>query len=256
MTFTLYNARGMRVGIDAHDASVQSWCAPDRYGRMADVLAAAPAPPLPGGWQGQMPDEGSLLLHLSRDGLSARLHFRLDDDGSLRLECEAVAVADAVARLRLPAPRFNLQGPSSSVADHVLRLLASRFRPAGLPQQEPSDVAGSAFDFRHPAPMGARLAWPALAGGSGFDHDFFLAADGALREAARVADPASGRVLRFLSTQDGLHLRSDAGGFCCAMQALELPPGQCVRLALAYRLGVQDIDDFDISEPVSMMLNK
>jgi hypothetical protein len=29
-----------------------------------------------------------------------------------------------------------------------------------------------------------------------------------------------------------------------------------MRFTLAYRLGVQDIDAFDISEPVSMMSNK
>lgn len=257
--FTLYNARGMRVAIDSHDASLQAWWAPDRYGRMADVLAAsAPLAPSLAGWQGGMPDEGSLLLHFSRDGLSACLHYRLGDDGSLHLVCEATA--DAVSRLRLPAPWFNLQGGSTSVADHVLCLAAGRCRPAGRWMQEPCDVAGSALDFRQPAPMGTRLGWPALAGAHGFDHDFYCADAGLSREAgmqaARVADPASGRVLRVSTTQNGLHLRSDAGGFCCAAQALELLPGQCARLALSYRLGVQDIDDFDISEPVSMMLNK
>ncbi len=255
MSFTLYNARGTRVVIDAHDASLQAWWAPDRYGRMADVLAAAaPSEPALAGWQGGMPDDGSVLLHLSQNGLSARLHYRLGDDGSLYLDCEATA--GAVSRLQLPAPRFNLQGQGASVADHVLRLASSRCRSAGRLQEEPCDVAGSAFDFRQPAPLGARLGWPALAGTPGFDHDFFLAGGGLLREAARVADPASGRVLRFSSTQDGLHLRSDTGGFSCAMQIVELLPGQSARLAFSYRLGVQDIDDFDISEPVSMMLNK
>ncbi|NBV16554.1 hypothetical protein [Janthinobacterium sp.] len=258
-TFTLYNARGMRVVIDSHDASLQAWWAPDRYGRMADVLAVtAPLAPSLAGWQGQMPDEGSLLLHWSRDGLSARLLYRLGDDGSLHLACEATA--DAVSRLQLPAPWFNLHGRNTNVADHVLRLVAGRCRPAGRLTEEPCDVAGSALDFRQPAPMGTRLGWPSLAGAAGFDHDFYCADGGPSREAgteaARVADPASGRVLRVSTTQNGLHLRSDAGGFCCAAQALELLPGQCARLALSYRLGVQDIDDFDISEPVSMMLNK
>lgn len=252
---SLHNARGMRVAINADDASLQSWRAPDRYGRMADVLAASAAPvPALAGWQGQMPGEGSLLLHLARDGLKARLLYRLDDDGSLHLDCEVAARAESA--FLLPAPRFNLQGRGASVADHVLRLAAGRCRPAGRPHEEPGDVAGSAFDFRQPAPVGARLAWPALAGMAGFDHDFYAAEDIGQRVAAIVAEPASGRVLRFSSTQAGFHLRSDAGGFSCAMQALKMPPGASARLVLIYRLGVQDMDDFDISEPVSMPLNK
>jgi aldose 1-epimerase len=253
--FSLHNARGMRVAINAHDASVHSWWAPDRYGRMADVLAAtAPLAPVLTGWQGGMSGEGSLLLHLAHEGLSARLLYRLGDDGSLHLDCEVTVPADSL--FLLPAPRFNLQGRSSSVADHVLRLAASRCRPAGRPHEEPADVAGSAFDFRQPAPVGARLAWPALAGMAGFDHVFYAGENGGQRVAALVAEPASGRVLRFSSTQAGFHLRSDAGGFSCAMQALEMPPGASARLALIYRLGVQDMDVFDISEPVSMPLNK
>lgn len=254
-THTLCNARGMRVAIDTRDASLQSWWAPDRYGRMADVLAAA-APPAPSlaHWQAGKHDARSLLLHLSQDGLAARLLYRLGDDGSLQLDCEVTA--DDAASFLLPAPLFNLQGRQTGVGDHVLRLVADRYLPAGWPQAAPRDVAGSALDFRQPAPMGARLAWPALAGTDGFKHDFFLPDGGQLREAALLADPASGRVWHFSSTQAGFHLRSDARSFSCAMQALELLPGQSVRLALSYRLGVQDMDIFDISEPVSMMLNK
>jgi aldose 1-epimerase len=36
--FTLQNAHGMRVMISEHGAALVSWWAPDRYGRMADVL--------------------------------------------------------------------------------------------------------------------------------------------------------------------------------------------------------------------------
>ena len=254
-TFTLHNARGMRVAIDAHDASLRSWWAPDRYGRTADVVAGVSLPlPALTGWQGNMPDDASLLLYLSQHAVSARLHYRLGDDGSLHLDCEATAQADT--SFWLPAPMFNLQGRCTSVADHVLRLAAGRYGSAGRLWEEPRDVAGSAFDFRQPAPLGARLAWPALAGMAGFDHDFFRDEDDRLREAAHVADPASGRVLRFSSTQAAFHLRTDARCFSCATQSLALLSGQAAGLASIYRLGVQDMDAFDISEPVSMMLNK
>ena len=255
--FTLHNARGMRVAIDAHDASVRAWWAPDRYGRLADVLGAAPpAARAPTGWQCAPPDDGHLLLHLAQDGLTVRLAYRLDDDGSLHLDC--IATADTVSRFALAAPRFNLQGRRASVGDHVLRLAADRYWPwpGGCAGDAPLDVAGSAFDFRQPAPLASRLAWPALVNLPGFGHDFYWEGSGQLREAARVADPASGRVLRFSSTQESCHLYSDTRCFSLLAQGVEVQPGQVMRFDVAYRLGVQDIDAFDISEPVSMMSNK
>ncbi|MCM2565959.1 hypothetical protein [Janthinobacterium kumbetense] len=255
MMHLLRNARGMRVAIDTHDASVRAWWAPDRYGRLADVLGAAPpAARSSTGWQCASPDDGHLQLQLAQDGLSVRLSYRFDDDGSLHLDC--VATSDTVSRFALAAPRFNLQGNHASVGDHVLRLAADRYWPGGGTGGSPHDVAGSAFDFRQPAPLASRLAWPALAHLPGFRHDFYWTGSGQLREAARVADPASGRVLRFSSTQDSCHLYSDARCFSLLAQDVQLQPGQARCFNLAYRLGVQDIDAFDISEPVSMMSNK
>lgn len=253
----LRNARGMRVAIDAHDASVRAWWAPDRYGRLADVLGAAlPVARSSAGWQCASPGDGHLQLQLAQDGLSVRLTYRLDDDGSLQLDC--VATADTVSRFSLAAPRFNLQGRRAAVGDHVLRLAADRYRPwpGGSAGDAALDVAGSAFDFRQPAPLASRLAWPALVNLPGFRHDFYWTGGGQMREAAQVADPASGRVLRFSSTQDSCHLYSDLRCFSLLAQGVEVQPGEAMRFTLAYRLGVQDIDAFDISEPVSMMSNK
>jgi len=255
MMHTLRNARGMRVAINAHDASVRAWWAPDRYGRLADVLGAAPpAARSSTGWQCAPPEGGNLLLRLAQDGLSVHLAYRLDEDGSLHLDC--VATAETVSLFALAAPRFNLQGRGAAVADHVLRLAADRYWPGGRTGEAPLDVAGSAFDFRQPAPLASRLAWPALAHLPGFRHDFYWTGSGQLHEAARVADPASGRVLRFSSTQESCHLYSDARCFSLLAQDVQLLPGQVMRFKLAYRLGVQDLDAFDISEPVSMMSNK
>ncbi|MGK5026950.1 hypothetical protein [Janthinobacterium sp. RB2R34] len=249
------NHRGMRVQVNPVEASLQAWWAPDRYGRLADVLGhamAAPAADVPGAhWHCEAASDAALELSLARDGLCVRLRYRLEDNGGLRIDCEAVAIAPA--RIGLAAPAFNLHG-GGMVADHVLRVAADHYLPAaGV-----TEVAGSAFDFRQPAPLGARLAWPGAqpAGTVGFDHGFCLAADGLLREAARVADPASGRELRFFTTQPRLRLQSDQHRFCLATEALELPCGAAARHTFVYRLGVQDIDAFDISESVSVALNK
>ena len=247
---TLRNARGMRVLVNPVDATLCGWWAPDRYGRLADVLEQAPiaAAASPAQWQCDAASDASLELRLAQDGLCVKLRYRLEDNGGLRIDCEAVAIAPA--RIDLCAPAFNLHG-GGIVADHVLRLAADRY----LPAQGVTDVAGSAFDFRQPAPLGARLAWPGAqpAGSEGFDHGFCLAGDGLLREAARVADPASGRELRFFTTQPRLHLHSDSRHFCLAAEALDVPCGAVTRHTFVYRLGVQDIDAFDISESVSML---
>lgn len=255
---TLCNSRGMRVQVNPHDASLESWWAPDRYGRLADVLEHAIAKPASEAaaprWQCDAASDAGLELRLAQDGLWVRLRYRLQDNGGLRIDCEAVAIAPA--RIGLAAPAFNLHG-GGMVADHVLRVAADHYVPA-LPAADVIDVAGSAFDFRHPAPLGARLAWPGAqpAGTVGFDHGFCLAGDGLLREAARVADPASGRELRFFTTQPRLHLQSDSRRFCLATETLEIPCGAAMRHTFVYRLGVQDIDAFDISESISVALNK
>ncbi|MGK5077472.1 hypothetical protein [Janthinobacterium sp. HLX7-2] len=246
MSHTLRNGRGMRVEVNTHNASLLSWQAPDRYGRMADVLAAVPlaAPSLTGWWCTAL-GEASMLLQLAHEGRLLALHFQLDGDGTLHIEGDAIF---------LPAPCFNLQGHGAGVGDHVLRLAASRYFPGAVAQAR--EVAGSAFDFRQPAPLGARLVWPELAGAPGFAHDFCLAGTSGLHEAARVSDPASGRILRFSSTLPALHLRSDGGCFCLASPRLGRASGSTLQASVAYRLGVQDMDVFDISEAVSMMLNK
>ena len=249
---TLSNSRGMRVQVNPHDASLQAWWAPDRYGRLADVLEHAIAKPAGEAaaphWQCEAASDAGLELRLAQDGLCVRLRYRLEDNGGLHIDCEAVAIAPA--RIGLAAPAFNLHG-GGMVADHVLRLAADHYLQAAAV----TEVAGSAFDFRQPAPLGARLAWPGAqpAGTVGFDHGFCLAGDGLLREAARVADPASGRELRFFTTQPRLHLHSDSQRFCLATETLDVPCGAVTRHSFVYRLGVQDIDAFDISESVSML---
>lgn len=251
----LRNGRGMRVMVNAFDASLAAWWAPDRYGRQADVLAGCSSAPAPGSrepWQCEASGESTLALRMARDGLCVRLRYRLEEDGALRIDCEAVALSPA--RVSLSAPSFNLHG-GGGVGDHVLRLAADRYLPPAGASTGAAEVAGSAFDFRQAAPLGARLAWPGVQvpGANGFNHGFCLRSDGLLHEAARVADPASGRELRFFTTQPQLHLHSDASRFCLASQVLDVPSGAAARHTVVYRLGVQDVNAFEISEKVSML---
>jgi aldose 1-epimerase len=72
-------------------------------------------------------------------------------------------------------------------------------------------VAGTPFDFRAGVEVGARIRddHPQLRVGRGYDHNFCLGpATGEPRFAARLAEPASGRVLELFTNQPGLQVYS------------------------------------------------
>lgn len=330
--FTLRNANDMRLTISERGAALVSWWAPDRYGKVADVLLGyrdaegyadnsayfgavigrwanriargrfmldgAPVQAavndrgnhLHGGdtgfhkarWKLSASDAGVSLRLSSPDGdggfpgkLDVRVHYRLDDEGRLTIDFEAVA--DAPTPVNLTAhPYFNLNGGSADVGDHMLQIDADFYLetdPGGIPVGVAA-VAGTPFDFRQPAAIGPRLGWPdaqiRLAGG--FDHCYCvkphaMGRTGPLREVARVVDPGSGRRLQVSTTEPGLQFYSGnrldgvhgrAGrpyarhdGFCleahaypdqlngqCA-SAVILRPGQVYRQTTVYRLSLQ-----------------
>lgn len=324
---TLRNARGMRVTISTRGATLVSWWAPGRDGRLADVLLGFPdaagyldnAPyfgaqvgrvanriagarftlddrlyrldrndgdnQLHGGAHGfhqatwsAAPHAGGLLFRLHSPAgqggypgnVDVSVLYRLDDDGALSIEYEAGT--DAATPLALTShPYFNLNGGASGIGDHLLRIDADEYLPVGpdLVPSGRSGVTGSAFDFREPAPIGARLGRldPQVAQAGGFDHCFCLRdAAGALRAVAYVIDPASGRQLTVSTTEPGLQFYSGnflAGvqgrapapyaahdGFCLEAQTLPnqvngpdaeaviLRPGRVYRQTTVYRLAV------------------
>lgn len=233
--FTLRNANDMSVTISEHGGMLCSWRAPDRYGRMAEVLEltgalssqmvaasgghTGDAAALQQGalrWHGRRAEGGvSLLAPAGLEGTSAGtlINYCLDDDGSLIINYHAVSSLPAPLG-RAPTPSFNLNGGHADVSDHLLRLGADYYvevdgggMPAGV-----AAVAGTPFDFRQSAPIGPRLAWPdsqiSLVGG--FDHCFFVRShfsggQGPLREVASVVDLGSGRRLQMYTTEAALH---------------------------------------------------
>lgn len=265
--FTLRNAHGMRVAISDLGATLVSWHAPDRAGRLADVILGHDTPAdycaastymggLVGRWANRIAaarftldgidytldrnengnllhggasgfhralwhatdDDGALLLRLeSPEGdagfpgnVDVQVRYTLDDDGTLTIDYRAVT--DAPTPLNLTShPYFNLTGePGTDIRGHVLTIDADAFWEvdAQLIPQRMSDVSGSAFDFRHGAPLGARLDWPhaQLARAGGFDHCYVLrdAHASAVRTVARVYEPGSGRELSVATDQRGL----------------------------------------------------
>jgi aldose 1-epimerase len=291
--YTLRNAQDMKVQISDLGATLVAWHAPDRAGRLADILLGHDTPAayqaattymgsligrwanriagarftldgvdytldrnengnlLHGGangfhrvlWQAEE-ERGALVLRLDSpegDGgfpgnLSVQLRYTLADDGTLTLEYEAVS--DAPTPLNLTSHGyFNLSGvPGSDIRGHVLTIDADAYLEVDA-QMIPvgaANVSGTAFDFRHGAPLGARLDWPhaQLARAGGFDHCYILrdaapAGTPAVRNVASVYEPGSGRELTVATDQRGLQ--------CYTGNYLEGQPGRhgapCVRHA-------------------------
>ena len=111
---------------------------------------------------------------------------------------------------------WNLHGEGhGNILDHVLTLNASAFTPVDstlIPSGKLAPVAGTPFDFRQPTAIGARIeqANEQLRFGRGYDHNWVIdqAKPGALTQAARLEDPASGRRIDISTTEPGVQFYS------------------------------------------------
>lgn len=110
---------------------------------------------------------------------------------------------------------FNLAGRDApGIADHCLQVYADAYTPIdadALPTGEIAPVDDTPFDLRQPQRIGALIdaPHPQLAVGRGYNHNFVLnGAAGTLRPAARLHDPASGRIMDLATTAPGLQVYS------------------------------------------------
>jgi aldose 1-epimerase len=173
-------------------------------------------------WQVEEADARRLILfHVSHDDdqgfpgeLSVRATYRIESN-TLWLGFEAETTKATPVSLSAH-PYFNLAGPTPDVLEHEVTIDSAVFLPIDakqIPTGELRAVGGTAFDFREPRRIGARIREPdpQLLLGKGYDHYFVLSkTDGGrtdgdeARIAARVRDAQSGRVLEVLTTQPGI----------------------------------------------------
>jgi aldose 1-epimerase len=91
-----------------------------------------------------------------------------------------------------------------------LQLYADHFTPTdggSIPTGELRRVRGTPFDFTRPVAIGARIDQDdeQLKMGRGYDHNWALnGRRGELRQAARVVEPATGRVMEVWTTEPGI----------------------------------------------------
>ncbi|MDI2125843.1 aldose epimerase family protein [Yinghuangia seranimata] len=152
--------------------------------------------------------------------LDAEVTYRLDTAGTLALDYRATADRTTVVNLTHHA-YWNLEGRGRDVLRHRLAVAADAYLPVdgeGIPYGPPEPVAGTPFDLRAAAPLGdpVRADHPQTAAAGGLDHCFVLRDGGdeggdggsgpALRHAATLTDPASGRTLETWTTEPGLQV--------------------------------------------------
>jgi aldose 1-epimerase len=161
------------------------------------------------------------LSHRSPDGdsgfpgeLDATVTYSLDESGALTIAFEAQTTKPTVINMTNHAI-FNLAGEGSAAGatSHRLTIPAAAYTPVNatlIPTGERRPVAG-VFDFREPRVIAEGLRDgrdEQVRFGRGYDHNFAL--DKGLTAtpglAARLEDPASGRVLEVLTTEPGIQL--------------------------------------------------
>lgn len=161
------------------------------------------------------------LRYISADGeegfpgeLSATILYALGDDDAFRIDYKATSTRPTPINLT-SHPYFNLAGQGGgSILGHELEIPAATYTPVGadlIPIGTIDAVEGTPMDFRNAMPIGTRIDSPfrqlQLAGG--YDHNWVLDnQEGALKLAARVIEPGSGRVMEVLTTEPGIQFYS------------------------------------------------
>ena len=144
--------------------------------------------------------------------LRVRVMYTLTKDNVLRITYYASTDKPTVVSLTNHA-YFNLAGDlSGSVLDHMLTVNADTITAvdeSNTPTGEIRPVTGTAFDFRTPTAIGARIkdAHPAIVRARGYDQNYVInGTPGTLRLAARLEDPKSGRMMETWTTQPGMQV--------------------------------------------------
>ena len=293
----LRNTRGVTAKVLTYGATLQSLIAPDRKGRMADIVLGHDTVQeyeakqdffgvtvgryanriakgrfaldgqtfqlplnngvntLHGGGNGfdrqnwkiesvtSAPVASVVLSLVSPDGdygypgeVKTTVTYSLDELGRLTIAFTATTTKPTIINMTNHA-LFNVAGhcAAQGVMRQLLTMPASRYNPVDatlIPTGELRAVKDTVFDFTRGRVLGAGLRDgndEQIRIGRGYDHNWVLDKGQTVKPelAARVVDPASGRVLEMHSTEPGLQMYT--GNF---LDGANIGKGGCV-----YRMG-------------------
>lgn len=167
-------------------------------------------------WDAEIINENQLkLTYFSPDGeegfpgnLQVTVIYSLTPENELRIDYEAETDKTTHVNLTNHA-YFNLSGDlSSDILDHLLSINADHYTPVNdqlIPTGDIAEVTGTAFDFRNPYAIGARIG--DIPGG--YDHNYVLKRYSEdMEKIAELLHPATGRKMEVYTTEPGLQFYS------------------------------------------------
>ena len=149
--------------------------------------------------------------------LAVKVTYALDDKGALTIDYDATSDAPTIVNMTNHA-LFDMAGEGSATGIYGQRLTipARRYTPVNavlIPTGALTPVAGTVFDFTRSRALSADIRQsrdPQIVIAHGWDHNYVL--DKGITSqpglAARLEDPASGRVLEVLTTEPGVQFYS------------------------------------------------
>jgi aldose 1-epimerase len=153
------------------------------------------------------------LTYLSKDGeegfpgnLKTSVIYSLTDNNEFRIDYEAETDKPTIANLTNHA-YWNLAGAGSCL-DNILGIPAESYTPTDadlIPTGEILSLKGTLMDFNQPTRIGDRIERlkPKM---NGYDHNYILGEGKAMKMAARLIEPVSGRIMEVRTTQPAVQL--------------------------------------------------
>jgi len=166
-------------------------------------------------WHGQEDETGQSVFftYTSPDGeegypgtLTCTAGYTLTDANALRMDYRATTNAPTVVNLTNHA-YWNLAA-GGTIHTHEVMLHALCYTPTDddlIPTGQIAPVENTPLDFRRSRPVGTDIATLESTSAGGYDHNLLVNGPaGTLRPAARVLEPASGRIMEVQTTQQAV----------------------------------------------------